>query len=119
MKNVMIISAARTPQGKIGGTLKNVLPEQLLKTVFAGALARAGIDFKEIDEVIAGQAKQSTDAPNIARVASLAVGIPESVPAYTVHRQCASGMQAMYNAAQQIMCGESDVVLTGGVESMS
>lgn len=119
MKNVMIISAARTPLGKIGGTLKNVLPEELLKTVFAGVLERAGIDFSEIDEVIAGQAKQSTDAPNIARVASLSVGIPESVPAYTVHRQCASGMQAMYNAAQQIMCGESDVVLTGGVESMS
>lgn len=119
MKEVVIVSAVRTPIGKIGGALKNVQPEVLLKTVFKAALSRANIQPEVIDEVIAGQAKQTTDAPNIARVAALSAGIPEHIPAYTVHRQCASGMQAMYSAAEEIMCGDSDVVLTGGVESMS
>lgn len=119
MKEVVIVATARTAIGKIGGTLKNIQPEELLTTVFEGAIQRAGIDPAIIDEVIAGQAKQSTDAPNIARVAALSAHIPESIPAYTVHRQCASGMQALYNAAEEIMCGDSDVVLTGGVESMS
>lgn len=72
-----------------------------------------------IDEVIAGQTKQTTDAPNIARVAALMAKIPEIVPAYTVHRQCASGMQAIMNGMQQIQCDVSDIVLAGGVESMS
>lgn len=119
MKEVVIVATARTAIGKIGGTLKNIQPEKLLTTVFEGAIQRAGIDPAIIDEVVAGQAKQSTDAPNIARVAALSAHIPESIPAYTVHRQCASGMQALYSAAEEIMCGDSDVVLTGGVESMS
>lgn len=119
MKEVVIVATARTAIGKIGGTLKNIQPEKLLTTVFEGVIQRAGIDPAIIDEVIAGQAKQSTDAPNIARVAALSAHIPESIPAYTVHRQCASGMQALYSAAEEIMCGDSDVVLTGGVESMS
>ncbi len=119
MKDVVIVSTARTALGKIGGTLKNIQPEQLLTTVFEGAIKRAGIHPAIIDEVIAGQAKQSTDAPNIARVAALSAHIPEEIPAYTVHRQCASGMQAIYSAVEEIMCGDSDVVLTGGVESMS
>lgn len=119
MKEIVIVATARTAIGKIGGTLKNIQPEELLTTVFEGAIQRAGIDPAIIDEVIAGQAKQSTDAPNIARVAALSAHIPESIPAYTVHRQCASGMQALYSAAEEIMCGDSDVVLTGGVESMS
>lgn len=119
MKEVVIVSTARTAVGKIGGTLKNIQPETLLTTVFEGAVKRANIDPSIIDEVIAGQAKQSTDAPNIARVSALAAKIPENIPAYTVHRQCASGMQALYSAAEEIICGDSDVVLTGGVESMS
>ena len=119
MKEVVIVSTARTAVGKIGGTLKNIQPETLLTTVFEGAVKRANIDPSIIDEVIAGQAKQSTDAPNIARVSALAAKIPEDIPAYTVHRQCASGMQALYSAAEEIICGDSDVVLTGGVESMS
>lgn len=119
MKEVVIVATARTAVGKIGGTLKNIQPEKLLTTVFEGVIKKAGIDAGVIDEVIAGQAKQSTDAPNIARVAALAARIPEHIPAYTVHRQCASGMQALYSAAEEIICGDSDVVLTGGVESMS
>ncbi len=119
MREVVILSAVRTPIGSIGGTLKNILPETLLKIAYEGAIKKAGIDREILDEVIAGQAKQSTDAPNIARVASLMLQVPEHVPSYTVHRQCASGMQAMLSGMQQIQCGYSDTVLVGGVESMS
>ena len=119
MREVVVVSAVRTPIGSIGGTLKNILPENLLKIAYEGAVEKAGIAKDIIDEVIAGQAKQTTDAPNIARVAALMSRIPEEVPSYTVHRQCASGMQAMLNGMQQIQCGYSDTVLVGGVESMS
>ena len=119
MKEVVVVSAARTPLGKIGGTLKSVQPENLLAVPLEAAIERAGVKKDVIDEVIVGQAKQTTDAPNIARVCSLMIRIPESTPAYTVHRQCASSMQALLNAAQQIWCDYSDVVLVGGVESMS
>lgn len=119
MRKVVVVSAVRTPIGTIGGTLKSIQPEELLAVVFRAAIERAGIEKSVIDEVIAGQAKQTTDAPNIARVSALAVEIPVEVPAYTVHRQCASSMQALLSAAQQIKCGYSETVLVGGVESMS
>jgi acetyl-CoA C-acetyltransferase len=119
MREVVVVSAVRTPIGSIGGTLKNIQPEELLKIAMGGAIEKAEISPEQIDEVIVGQAKQSTDAPNIARVASLMLKIPESVPGYTVHRQCASGMQSMLNGMQQLQCGYSDVVLVGGAESMS
>lgn len=119
MREVVVVSATRTPIGMIGGTLQNTLPEELLAVVYESAVKQAGIDKAVIDEVLAGQAKQTTDAPNIARVAALKARLPESTPAYTVHRQCASGMQAILNGMQQIQCGYSDVILAGGVESMS
>jgi acetyl-CoA C-acetyltransferase len=119
MREVVVVSATRTPIGAIGGTLKDLAPEELLRVAMQAAISRTGIEVDVIDEVIAGQAKQTTDAPNIARVVSLMLRIPESVPGYTVHRQCASGMQAILNGMQQIICGNSDVVLVGGVESMS
>lgn len=119
MKDVVIVSAVRTPIGSIGGSLKNVQPENLLGCVFEEAISRAGIDRSIIDEVIAGQAKQSCDQPNIARLTSLKVRIPEAVPAYTVHRQCASGMQAVLSGMMEIQCEAADIVLCGGVESMS
>lgn len=119
MREVVVLSAMRTPIAAIGGSLKSVLPEELLCVAMQAAISQAGIDTSLIDEVIAGQAKQTTDAPNIARVASLMLRISESVPGYTVHRQCASGMQAILNGMQQIACGCSDAVLVGGVESMS
>ena len=119
MKEVVVVSAVRTAIGSIGGTLKHVQPEVLLQAAFEGAIAKAGIDKAIIDEAIAGHAKQSADQPNIARKSALMARIPEEVPAYTVHRQCASGMQAMLNGVQQIQCGYSDVILAGGAESMS
>ena len=119
MKEVVVVSAVRTPIGSIGGTLKDVQPEILAKTVIEGAIDQVGLDKALINEVIFGQTKQTTDAPNIARVAALMARVPEEVPAYTVHRQCASGMQAILNGMQQIQCDYSDIVLAGGVESMS
>ena len=119
MREVVVVSAARTPIGSIGGTLKAMQPEELLAVALEEAVKRSGVEKAVIDEVIAGHAKQSTDAPNIARVAALSIQVPESTPAYTVHRQCASGMQAMLSGMQQIQCWYSDVVLVGGVESMS
>ncbi len=119
MRNVVVVSAVRTPLGTIGGTLKNVQPETLAKVAMEGAIEKAGIKKEDIDEVIFGQAKQTTDAPNLARLASLMVQIPEEKPAYTVHRQCASGMQSILSGMQQIQTGYSDICLVGGVESMS
>lgn len=119
MREVVVVSAVRTALGSIGGTLKNVQPETLASVVIEGAIEKAGIDKSLIDEVIFGQAKQTTDAPNIARLASLMARIPEETPAYSIHRQCASGMQSILSGVQQIQTGYSDVVLSGGVESMS
>jgi len=119
LEQVVVVSAVRTAIGNIGGVFKDVLPETLLSVVMNEAIEKAQIPKEIIDEVIMGQAKQSTDQPNIARLVSLMVKIPESTPAYTVHRQCASGMQAILSGMQQIQTGSSDVVLVGGVESMS
>jgi len=119
LEDAVVVSAVRTPIGNIGGVFKNIPPEILLSAVFESAIQKANVSKEIIDEVIVGQAKQSTDQPNIARLTSLMVKLPESTPAYTVHRQCASGMQAMLSGMQQIQTGYSDVVLLGGVESMS
>lgn len=119
MKSVVITSAVRTPVGNIGGVFRDILAVELARTVLEEAVKRSGIEKSIVDEIILGQAKQSTDAPNIARVAALEGGFPEEVPAYTVHRQCSSGLQAILNAAWQIQAGYGDVIVAGGVESTS
>ncbi len=119
MKNVVIVEACRTAVGNMGGALRPLSALDLADAVIRGCIDRSGIDPKEIDEVILGQCRQTSDEPNIARVASLKAGIPESASAHTVMRQCASGMTAIHNGAMQIMCGVSDVVIAGGTESMS
>ena len=119
MNEVVIVSAVRTAGGRIGGSLKDVQPEDLATVVIRAAIERAGVEPEAIDEVIIGQAKQSADAANLARVAALRAGLPVEVPAYTVMRQCGSGLQAVNNAAQAIMCGLADIVVAGGTESMS
>ena len=119
MNEVVIVSAVRTAVGRIGGALKDVQPEDLAKVVIAEAIDRAGIEPATIDEVIFGQTKQSADAANLARVAALKAGLPVEVPAYTVMRQCGSGLQAVNNAAQAIMAGQASIVVAGGTESMS
>ncbi len=119
MENVVIVEACRTAVGKMGGGLKPLSALDMATAVLKGVVERSGIDPQEIDEVILGQCRQTSDEPNIARVAALAAGIPESASAHTVMRQCASGMTAVHNGAMQIMCGLSNVVAAGGTESMS
>ncbi len=119
MKSVVITSAVRTPIGNMGGIFRDTLAVELARTVLEETARRSGIETAIVDEIILGQAKQSTDAPNIARVAALEAGFPEEVPAYTVHRQCSSGLQAILNAVWQIQAGYGDVIVAGGVESMS
>src|SRR5690606_5688073 len=82
-------------------------------------MRRTNLDGSSVDEVIMGQAKQSSDVSNMARVALLRAGLPVEVPGYTLHRQCGSGVQAVNSAAQQIMTGLGDIIIAGGAESMS
>jgi acetyl-CoA C-acetyltransferase len=119
MRDVVIVSAARTALGRVGGTIKSVQPEELAKIVILAAVGRAGVEPEAVDEVIIGQTKQSADAANLARVAALKAGFPVEVPAYTVMRQCGSGLQAIHNAVQAIRAEEAEIVVAGGIESMS
>ncbi len=119
MKEVFLIEGIRTPVGKIGGVLKSIQPEDLAAFTMKGLLEKTGVKSNQLDEVILGHAKQSSDQPNIARLASLIAEFPIELPAYTVHRQCGSGLQAVMNAAQMIQAGDGDIILAGGVESMS
>lgn len=119
MREAVIVDGVRTAIGKIGGSLINEAPDFLGSSVMKALTERTGIKTSEIDEVILGQAKQSADQSNIARLAALRAEVPLQVPAYTVHRQCGSGLQAINNAAQQIALGLSDAIIAGGTESMS
>ncbi|MFC7391610.1 thiolase family protein [Scopulibacillus cellulosilyticus] len=116
---VYIVSAQRTAVGKLGGTLKDVQPDDILMPLFKDLREKHLIPDEVINEVIIGQAKQSQDQSNIARMALLKAGLPESIPGYTVHRQCGSGMQAIHNAFSSIRAGLGDAYIAGGVESMS
>ncbi len=119
MQHAVIIDGVRTAIGRMGGTLKDVEADTLSEHVIKEIVRRTGIEGEAIDQIVWGQAKQSADQPNLARVAALKAGLPVSLPGYTVHRQCASGLQAVLNAAQEIMCGQCKVVVAGGAESMS
>jgi acetyl-CoA C-acetyltransferase len=119
MKTVVIADACRTAIGSMGGALKPLSACELATAVLKGMLERSGLEAKVVDEVILGHCRQTSDDPNIARIAALAAGIPETTPAYTVMRQCASGMTAVQNGALSIMGGLADAVIAGGTESMS
>lgn len=119
MKSIFIASMTRSPIGRMGGTLATIAPEDLMRDVMVDLVLKSAIDPRDIDEVIIGQTKQSADAPNIARLASLKASFPVEVPAYTIHRQCSSGLQAIINAVWQMQAGYGDLILSGGVESMS
>jgi 3-oxoadipyl-CoA thiolase len=119
-RDAVIVSACRTPIGKIRGALAAVRPDDLLAGVIRAAVARAGIDGAVVDEVYAGCANQAgEDNRNVARMATLLAGLPQRVPGVTVNRLCASGLEAIVQGARQIRLGEADVVVAGGVESMS
>ncbi|MFN3197822.1 MAG: thiolase family protein [Bradymonadia bacterium] len=120
MQEVVIISAVRTPIGRIRGALSPIRPDDMAGLVIAEAVKRAGVDTAEIDEVYFGCANQAgEDNRNVARMGLLLGGLPQSVPGVTVNRLCASGLTAVNLAARMIQCGDADVVVAGGVESMS
>jgi acetyl-CoA C-acetyltransferase len=119
LKDIVILSAVRTPVGRYGGALKSLNSGQLGAIAIKEAINRAGISPDQVDEVILGEVRQSTESSNVARVAALRAGVPEAVPAYTINRLCASGMQAVASGAQQIGYGQADIVIAGGTESMS
>jgi acetyl-CoA C-acetyltransferase len=121
MKNVFIIDAIRTPIGKYGGALSTVRPDDLLAIVIHALMQRnSSIDMNEVEEVIAGAANQAgEDNRNVARMAALLAGLPISVGGVTVNRLCASGMQSIMDAARAIRCGDGEIYLAGGVESMT
>src|SRR5215472_4855783 len=107
--DVVIVGAARTPIGRYGGALHNVHPAEL------GAVAAADA----IEEVLIGHGRQAGSGPNPARQVGKHAGVPDSVPAQTINKACASGMQTIATGAQSIMLGEAETVLAGGIESMS
>ena len=119
MKEVVIVDGARTPIGNLGGALKDVTPQDLAATVMKEIIKRNNLKPSDVEEVILGCVGQFSDAPNIGRVAALMAGLPKEVTGYTVQRNCSSGMQAVVNAYQNIQCGDADVHLAGGTESMS
>ncbi len=118
-ERVAIIAGFRSPMGKAGGVLKNVTAHDLGARILKEVLIRSKIDPQKIDEVIIGNVAQPAEAANIARVIALKSGLPEKIPAVTLHRNCASGMDAMTTAASKILNNEAEIILAGGVESMS
>ncbi|MEY3568966.1 MAG: hypothetical protein RL267_114 [Chloroflexota bacterium] len=120
LREAWIVEAVRTPVGRYGGALAGVRPDDLAATVLEAVVARSGIDPAIIDDVILGCANQAgEDNRNIARMALLIAGLPVEVAGQTVNRLCGSGLQAVASAAQAIAVGDADVVIAGGVESMS
>ncbi|MBS1615557.1 MAG: acetyl-CoA C-acyltransferase [Bacteroidetes bacterium] len=121
MQTAYVIDAVRTPIGKYGGALAMVRPDDLLALVIRSLIERnPGIDPSEIEDVIAGAANQAgEDNRNVARMSALLAGLPLSVAGSTVNRLCASGLEAIQTAARAIMCGDGDLFIAGGVESMS
>lgn len=118
-KEVVIVAGVRTPVGKHGGAFRDLPAQHLAAVVIEELLKRTQIDPNLIDEVIFGCIGQYSDAPNVARVAALMAGVPVHVPAYTVQRNCASGIQAITCAYQAIQAGDGEIFIVGGTESMS
>ncbi len=120
LKEAWIVEALRTPFGRYGGALSSVRPDDLAATVLEAVVARSGINAADIDDVILGCANQAgEDNRNVARMALLVAGYPVEVPGQTVNRLCGSGLQALAAAANAIAVGDAEVVVAGGVESMS
>jgi acetyl-CoA acyltransferase len=119
MRDVVLIDGYRTPFAKAGTALAGVSARELGRVAVTELLARTGADPAQIDEVILGNVAQPADSTNIARVVALLSGIPDRVPAFTVQRNCASGMEAITQAYEKIAAGQADLILAGGTESMS
>ena len=119
MKEVYIISAVRTPIGSFGGSLKGLSATQLGATAIKGAVAKAGIKVEQIQDVLMGSVLQANLGQAPARQAAKFAGLPNEVNCTTINKVCASGMKAIAQAAQSIMLGDADIVVAGGMESMS
>ena len=119
MKEVYIVSAVRTPIGSWGGALKDFSATKLGSVAIKGAITKAGIDASEINEVFMGSVMQANLGQAPARQAARFAGVPDNVPCTTVNKVCASGMKSVMLGAQSIMLGDNDVVVAGGMESMS
>ena len=119
MKDTVIVDGIRTPVGNHGGALRSLLAKDLLALVFKSIVERNKLDPATIDEVLAGCIAQTSDSPNIARVAALMAGVPKEVPALTVARNCNSGLDTIVEAWRRIQLDEGHIYLVGGVESMS
>jgi acetyl-CoA C-acetyltransferase len=120
MTEAFLVGGVRTPVGRYGGVLADVRPDDLAALVVGEVVRRTGVDPEALDEVILGAANQAgEDNRNVARMAVLLAGLPDSVPGLTVNRLCASGMSAVTLAAQAIRAGDADLVIAGGVESMT
>ncbi len=119
MKEVVIVSAARTPIGSFGGTLKGVPTRKLGAIAIKGAIERAGIKPEMVDEVIMGAVLQGALGQNVARQMTLDAGLPIETPAMTINKVCGSGLRAVELAAQIIKAGDADIVVAGGAENMS
>lgn len=120
MREAVIVAAARTAVGRTKGGLAEVRPDELAATVLEEVVARANIDKAQVDDVILGCVTQTGEqGANIARTATLAAGFPIEVPGVTIDRQCGSSLQAVHFAAQAILAGDMDIVIAGGVESMT
>ncbi|HJZ87101.1 MAG TPA: acetyl-CoA C-acyltransferase [Polyangia bacterium] len=120
MREALILEYVRTPMGRYGGALSTVRPDDLAALVIAEVVRRAALDPAQIDDVVLGCANQAgEDNRNVARMAALLAGLPVAVPGVTVNRLCGSGLQAVVDSARQIALGEAEIVIAGGVESMS
>ncbi|HLH29984.1 MAG TPA: beta-ketoacyl synthase N-terminal-like domain-containing protein, partial [Terriglobia bacterium] len=119
MNSVFIASAARTAIGKFGGSLARLSAADLGVIAVKEALSKAGIEPAAVNEVIIGQARGAGTGPNPARQISYRAGIPQEISAYTVNKACGSSLKAMILGCQEILLGNSDVIVAGGTESMS
>lgn len=119
MRNVVIVSAARTPIGSFNGALASVSATRLGQLVIDEVIKRGGVSRKQVEEVIMGQILQSGCGQNPARQAAIGAGIPDFVPAYTVNKLCGSGLKSVALGAVAIAAGEADVIVAGGMENMS
>src|SRR4051812_41256590 len=120
MARAVILSAGRTPVWRYGGSLPGERPDDLAGTVIAAAVERAGVTAGEVEDVYFGAANQAgEDNRNVARMASLLAGLPESVAGVTLNRLCASGLSAVVSACHAVAAGDGELFVAGGVESMS
>lgn len=119
MKEVVIVSAVRTPMGSFGGSLSSIKATKLGSIAIKGAIDNAGIDAKEINEVYMGNVLQADLGQAPARQAALGAGLDQNIPCTTINKVCSSGMKSIMLAAQSIICGDNDVVVAGGMENMS